>query len=1037
MTKQIINVGTSPNDNRGDSLRAAFQKINANFTELYSSLGLNVDGTLNIGAFEFVGSTMSTTDSSSIVIDQATTITSNLTVGGDILPARNLQTNLGSLTNKFHSLYVGTGSVYIGDARLSLDNGTLNSSVGFATDSLTIGGNVLTVNGAGELISTGGIAGGGGSGVTSYNDLTNKPTIPTSFDKLVSGSAEVVLITAGPEPFTVFPAISTNDQLQIVGSEVGAVSGNLVLVSQTDTVITSNGAGVGGNSHSWTFGSNGALTIPSDIRSDSNINIEINLGDSTLRRWSFGEDGALTFPDGTNQPTAWTNTLPAPVDGDGVDGSANMVFYAGPDWYYTSKVGINPASGMLTLRGTDGAGGITFPDNTIQTTAYTGSVGNLRSESNINVDINLTDSTLRRWQFGEDGHLTLPTGGDIKNSAGASVLGGGAAGPVQEYLELTNTPFIIRPVVLGSPVTVSTPGDGAGAQLDIVIDAGPVITSITVTTPGTGYIVEQRYRVWHYQINGSVADRDSIDFDVATVGAGGELLTITNAAFVGAADVSAETYSNVNIELRASPGDAVGPGLTLVRGRQGALFNILAETEYNQDTHAQPTGTEWNSDGWSDLSGLAQRTYTTLYSALNGAVGNYIVGAELVMHDTINDKYYKFSFSNWGGNNGGSFAYTRTLVEDPNYFRKLDYATANNVDVIEDDSTLQIGITRGNNQGIYNPFTEQGWNNNVSPQGTLWNIDGWQDLTNVETRTYDNFNDAYNGNLGNNVPGSRAVMYVPSIDKYYAVEWLGWTQNAQGGGFSYLRYELDLTQLQQGITFADGTVLNSAEGIGRVKLTAPGDRRIEEVAGYKQVAVTSRTTGSTITTTAFAGTEGAMSSIQIAVAGEELAALTALYNGDLLYTIQISLDEDTWIPGYLGGGDFTNYFQVVFNNGATLSVTQGDTVYYRLITGGDSVTWWNSADLPGGSGNFRGAVIDYHAYTGDGTWIGTIHIVDDDGDEHITHTEVSSGGSDMENDDLWLVQNEGQIRYRRIDGESATLRIQWTAKVFYGSEIYD
>ncbi len=37
MTKQVINVGTTANDKKGDSLRAAFQKVNANFTELYTS----------------------------------------------------------------------------------------------------------------------------------------------------------------------------------------------------------------------------------------------------------------------------------------------------------------------------------------------------------------------------------------------------------------------------------------------------------------------------------------------------------------------------------------------------------------------------------------------------------------------------------------------------------------------------------------------------------------------------------------------------------------------------------------------------------------------------------------------------------------------------------------------------------------------------------------------------------------------------------------------------------------------------------------
>ncbi len=41
MAKQIINVGTTANDRKGDSLRAAFQKVNANFTELYSNITYN------------------------------------------------------------------------------------------------------------------------------------------------------------------------------------------------------------------------------------------------------------------------------------------------------------------------------------------------------------------------------------------------------------------------------------------------------------------------------------------------------------------------------------------------------------------------------------------------------------------------------------------------------------------------------------------------------------------------------------------------------------------------------------------------------------------------------------------------------------------------------------------------------------------------------------------------------------------------------------------------------------------------------------
>jgi len=41
MAKQNINLGTTPNDHAGDSLRVAGTKINGNFTELYNALGVN------------------------------------------------------------------------------------------------------------------------------------------------------------------------------------------------------------------------------------------------------------------------------------------------------------------------------------------------------------------------------------------------------------------------------------------------------------------------------------------------------------------------------------------------------------------------------------------------------------------------------------------------------------------------------------------------------------------------------------------------------------------------------------------------------------------------------------------------------------------------------------------------------------------------------------------------------------------------------------------------------------------------------------
>ena len=38
MSQKIINVGTTANDGTGESLRGAFQNVNANFTEVYDNL---------------------------------------------------------------------------------------------------------------------------------------------------------------------------------------------------------------------------------------------------------------------------------------------------------------------------------------------------------------------------------------------------------------------------------------------------------------------------------------------------------------------------------------------------------------------------------------------------------------------------------------------------------------------------------------------------------------------------------------------------------------------------------------------------------------------------------------------------------------------------------------------------------------------------------------------------------------------------------------------------------------------------------------
>ena len=83
MSKQSVNIGTSANDRTGDNLRTAFNKINENFTELYTALGLG-DGSLNLGNLEFTGSTITTTDSSAVTIEQSLFVNGTLTLTGEL-----------------------------------------------------------------------------------------------------------------------------------------------------------------------------------------------------------------------------------------------------------------------------------------------------------------------------------------------------------------------------------------------------------------------------------------------------------------------------------------------------------------------------------------------------------------------------------------------------------------------------------------------------------------------------------------------------------------------------------------------------------------------------------------------------------------------------------------------------------------------------------------------------------------------------------------------------------------------------------------
>jgi hypothetical protein len=299
--------------------------------------------------------------------------------------------DLGSAAKPWKSLYVSSSTIYIGTTSLGVDS----------QGNLLVGGQAVADVGTAAWANITGkptFASVATSGA--YADLTGQPTIPTSFDRLSNSGDEVVLV-GGANPYVTFPAITGGDQLIIQGAEVSSVSGSLALTSQDNLNIIANGSGTApGGSKNWTFSADGSLTIPGDIRSEGNINIDINLSDSTLQRWQFGEDGELTLPDGS----VFTGTGSIGFKNNSIYDLAGMIISnSNQTTFPTAEITIpSNASGSAVVI-TNNLKGWAFENDGSLTVP-----GDIQSDSDISVRINRGDSTQRVWRFGNDGDLTLP-----------------------------------------------------------------------------------------------------------------------------------------------------------------------------------------------------------------------------------------------------------------------------------------------------------------------------------------------------------------------------------------------------------------------------------------------------------------------------------------------------------------------------------------------------------------------------------------------------------------------------------------------------
>ena len=333
MAKQTINVGTTELAGDGESLRTAFQKVNSNFDELYSTGGTQgytgsqgstgtVGFTGSIGSTGTVGFTGSQGSTGTVGFTGSAGITPNFSaVAEHILPATNLTYDLGSTSSQWRSLYVGTSTIYLGGTALSVSGGNLtvggspvtgggnafNQSLN-TEDSVTFNSvgattvNVSQINGTNpgdELIiqannhnwnfgadgsltfpdtstqHTAWLGGGSRSLSTTANSSNN-----FNIGSFINNASLDINYTAFTGDYGIDFNISYQEPLDgTKGVTVGAVETPLIL--STGTVILKTD--LNSSTSTWTFGTDGNLTVPGSIIPETNIAYDLGSPSNRFR----------------------------------------------------------------------------------------------------------------------------------------------------------------------------------------------------------------------------------------------------------------------------------------------------------------------------------------------------------------------------------------------------------------------------------------------------------------------------------------------------------------------------------------------------------------------------------------------------------------------------------------------------------------------------------------------------------------------------------------------------------------------------------
>ncbi len=281
MARQEINIGSSANDGTGDPLRTAFDKVNDNFVELYgtdndiNTLDANLDvrtfeittgvtngditvtpngtGAIKLGAMKFVGTTLSSDDSTQITIAENIESTGTLTVAGALESGTSLKLATGAtVTGILDEDAMGTDSATQLATQQSIkayvDNTVTAQDLDFACDDST----TLSIDLDSEAIQF-----SGGSGITTAGTLN---TVTIAIDSSV-------VTLSGTQSLTNKDIISpTISSPTITGATTtGSLTTNEITSNGSNANITVNPQGSGTVELGATTNITGAATVSTTL----------------------------------------------------------------------------------------------------------------------------------------------------------------------------------------------------------------------------------------------------------------------------------------------------------------------------------------------------------------------------------------------------------------------------------------------------------------------------------------------------------------------------------------------------------------------------------------------------------------------------------------------------------------------------------------------------------------------------------------------------------------------------------------------------